>query len=351
MTFIQRQVGVMLCAIQIAMAVCIMQSQQGFAAPAAGSNGDSSRSPFSGLPASLASIQNYTSARVSSEDRKGNADMRVIAPGATLTLADVDGPGEITHIWTTIATDDQNHLRNIVFRIYWDNNEFPSVESPVGDFFGLGHGRYYYFSNPVQAIGTEKAMSCFWPMPFGKHARITATNESQTTVGAYYYYVDYRKYESLPNNSAYFHAQYRQAKPNEDGKPYLIMETDGGRGHFAGVNLSIHTQSSGWWGEGDDIFTIDGEASPSMWGTGSEDYFCGAWCYGQTFYTPYFGMPLREKLDQSENNYWNVYRLHLESPITFKRSIKVQIEHGANGFENSRKPLNNDYSSLSLIHI
>ncbi len=299
----------------------------------------------------LGKVQNYESARVSSEDRTGNADMRRIGPGETLTLADVQGPGEITHLWTTISTADPDHLRNIVFRIYWDGNDFPSVESPVGDFFGLGHAKYYIFDNPVQAIGTDNAMNCFWPMPFRKSARVTATNESQTTVGAYYYYVDYRKYDTLPDDITYFHAQYKQAMPNPDGQNYLIAETSGGRGHFAGVSLSIHTQTNGWWGEGDDIFTIDGEETPSLWGTGSEDYFCGAWCYGKTFYNNYFGMPLRERIDQALDNYWNVYRLHLESPITFKKSIKVEIEHGDNGVSNTRKPRNNDYSSCAYWYV
>jgi hypothetical protein len=125
------------------------------------------------------------------------------------------------------------------------------------------------------------------------------------------------------------------------------METSGGRGHFCGVSLSVHTQVGGWWGEGDDLFTIDGEPEPSLWGTGSEDYFCGAWCYGQTFYTNYFGMPLRSKMNHDFDNYWNVYRLHLESPVAFKQSLKVEIEHGANGFDETRAGSNNDYSSVA----
>ncbi len=326
----------------------------GFAVTPASAQPPAATAPIrehSSIPAGLGTIQNYKSGRVSSEDRPGNADMRRIAPGETLTLAEIDGPGEISHIWTTINTPDKDHLQNIVFRIYWDGNEYPSVESPVGDFFGLGLGRYYMFNNPVQAIGTDRGMNAFWPMPFAKGARVTATNESQTTVGAYYYYVDYKKYEKAPENIAYFHAQYRQATPNEDGKPYLIMETDGGRGHFAGVSLSIHTQASGWWGEGDDIFTIDGEQTPSIWGTGSEDYFCGAWCYGETFYNDYFGMPLRERLDQGSNNFWNVYRHHLEAPVTFTKSIKVEIEHGDNGVSNTRNPRNNNYYSCAYWYV
>jgi hypothetical protein len=310
------------------------------------------RDALSGRVGSLAAMRDYRNMRASSEDRPGNADARPVEPGQTLVLGELEGPGEITHLWTTISTPDPNHLRNLVIRIFWDGNKFPSVESPIGDFYGLGHGKYYYFNNPVQAIGTVNGMNAFWPMPFAKSARVEVTNEGPQRVNSFYYYVDWRKYEKLPEGLGYFHAQYRQAFPNESYRPYLIMEAEGAAGHFAGVSLSIHTQVGGWWGEGDDIFTIDGETTPSLWGTGSEDYFCGAWCYGETFYRDYFGMPLRTKMTQSADNYWNVYRLHLESPIAFKKSLKVEIEHGAGGFDNIRNNgRNNDYSSVAYWYM
>jgi hypothetical protein len=310
------------------------------------------REAMSGLPTNLAAMRNYRAMRVSSEDRPGNADMLHIAAGQTTTIAELEGPGEITHLWTTIAAPDPMHLRNIVIRIYWDGMEQPSVEAPIGDFYGLGHAKYYYFSNPVQAIGTNNGMNCFWPMPFAKSAKVTISNEADQPVHAFYYYVDWRKFDAMPENVGYFHAQYRQAFPNESGKPYLILNTTGAAGHFVGVSLSILTQVAGWWGEGDDIFTIDGEERPSLWGTGSEDYFCGAWCYGKTFYTDYFGMPLREQENQNANNYWNVYRHHLESPIPFKQSLKVEIEHGAAGFDETRAGgRNNDYASVAYFYL
>lgn len=310
-----------------------------------------SRLPLTGLVSDLAKLKDYRSKRVASDDRPGNGDRLIIAPRETTTVATLEGPGEITHLWTTIATADPDHLRNIVIRIYWDGNDFPSVESPIGDFYGLGFNRYYVFNNPVQAIGTDKGMNCFWPMPFRKSARVEISNESDVRVDAYYFYVDWRQYKTMPENVGYFHAQYRQDFPTVSGKPYLILDTGGGKGHFAGVNLSIHTQVPGWWGEGDDIFTIDGEASPSLWGTGSEDYFCGAWCYGKTFYNDYFGMPLREKENHSADNYWNVYRLHLESPITFEKSLRAEIEHGTHGFDNTRPGRNNHYTSVAYYYV
>jgi hypothetical protein len=306
---------------------------------------------MSGLPGSLAALGDYTTGRVSSANRQTNDDRKPIGPHETLTLAEISGPAEITHLWTTISTKDTHHLRNLVLRIYWDGNKFPSVESPIGDFYGLGHGRYYYFNNPVQAIGTKNGMNAFWPMPFAKSARITVTNDSQTSVRSFYYYVDYRRFKSMPSGLAYFHAQYHQDMPTHNGRPYLIMQTSGGAGHFVGCNLSILTESPGWWGEGDDMMMIDGETSPSIWGTGSEDYFAGAWGFGKTFYTNYFGMPLRDKMNHDANNYWNVYRLHLANPVAFTKSIKVEIEHGDNGVSNRRSPRNNDYASCAYWYV
>jgi len=300
----------------------------------------------------LAVLKDYRAARTSSEQREGNGDYRRLELNQTLVLADLRGPGEITHLWMTINSHDPHHLRNLVLRIYWDGNPFPSVESPVGDFFGLGHNRVYVFSNPVQAIGTYKGMNAFWPMPFKRSARVEITNEGDAVTPSLYYYVDWRRLPRFPHDAAYFHAQYRQAFPCPDGEPYRILETIGAPGHYVGVNLSVHTQVDGWWGEGDDIFTVDGEIRPSLWGTGSEDYFCGAWCFTETFYNDYFGMPYRERQDQNADNYWNVYRLHLENPVTFRTSLTVEIEHGASGFDNTRKSgHNNDYASVAYWYM
>jgi hypothetical protein len=309
-------------------------------------------SSLAGPVSHLATLKNYQTARVSSADRPGNWDFRAIEPRGSLTLAELEGPGEITHIWTTIATADPNHLRNLVLRIYWDGNIHPSVESPIGDFFGLGHARYYNFNNAMQAIGADRGMNSFWPMPFARSARVVIINESDVRIDAFYYYVDWKKFKTFPKDAGYFHAQYRQDFPCPDKKPYLILDTAGGRGHFIGVNLSIHTQVGGWWGEGDDIFTIDGEIIPSLWGTGSEDYFCGAWGFGETYYNEYFGMPLRESGGHGADNYWNVYRYHVENPVAFEYSLKVELEHGSAGFDNTRsRGRNNDYSSVAYWYM
>ncbi len=277
---------------------------------------DPSRS--SGWLASLSEPRDYVLKRVSSYDRTGaNADFRSIAPGETLALLEEAGPGVITHVWITIATSEQYHLKKLVLRMSWDDEPTPSVETPIGDFFGLGLGEYFLYESAPLAVGSAKALNSFFPMPFQKKARITVTNEGEQQVNHFYFNIDYRAYpKPLPADTLYFHAQYRQAAPAKgwtndwrsnadplvDTKPnltgegnYVWMETSG-RGHFVGVTMSVLENQDGWWGEGDDMFFIDGEKTPSINGTGSEDYFLGAWDFGdRAFSYRLFGAPVKAK--------------------------------------------------------
>jgi hypothetical protein len=299
--------------------------------------------------ASLPQAKEYVLKRSSSYDRSGgNADYRQIAPGETLTLLDDAGPGMISHIWATIASNDPNHLKALVLRMYWDSEPSPSVETPIGDFFGLGLGRYFLYQSAPLSVGSDKALNCFFPMPFQKHARITVTNEGAEKVDAFYFNIDYRVYpHPLPADTLYFHAQYRQAAPargwtnqwRDNGDPmvndkknltgegnYVWMEAKG-RGQFVGVTMSVLQNQDGWWGEGDDMFFIDGEKTPSINGTGSEDYFLGAWDFGrQAFSYALYGAPV--KGDEVAGSRSSVYRFHLDSPITFQKSLRATIEHG-----------------------
>jgi hypothetical protein len=302
--------------------------------------------------ATLPAAKDYVQHRVSSYDRTGgNADYRVIAPGETLTLLDDPGPGVISHVWFTIATDDPNHLKALVLRMYWDGEATPSVETPVGDFFGLGLGDYYLYESIPLKVGSDKALNSFFPMPFQKHARMTVTNEGARKVDAFYFNIDYRAYSKpLPGDQLYFHAQYRQASPahgwtndwksngdplvdgkknlNGDGN-YVWMEATG-RGHFVGVTMSVLQNQDGWWGEGDDMFFVDGETTPSINGTGSEDYFLGAWDFGgyggHQFSYGLFGAPVIGR--EMAGGRWSLYRFHLDSPIPFTKSLRATIEHG-----------------------
>jgi hypothetical protein len=298
---------------------------------------------------SLPAAKDYVQHRASSYDRSGgNADARQIATGETLTLLDEGGPGLISHIWVTIASDDPNHLKALVLRMYWDGEPTPSVEAPIGDFFGLGLGEYFLYQSTPLMVGSDKALNSFFPMPFDKHARITVTNEGAGKTDAFYYNIDFRAYSKpLPADTLNFHAQYRQAAPNQgwtnqwqsngdaivdlrknvngDGN-YVWMEARG-RGHFVGVTMSVLQNQDGWWGEGDDMFFVDGESTPSINGTGSEDYFLGAWDFGKhAFSYGPFGAPV--KGDEWAGSRSSVYRFHLDSPITFTRSLRATIEHG-----------------------
>ncbi len=291
-----------------------------------------------GWLSALTSPKDYVLKRSSSYDRTGgNEDSRRVAPGETLTLLDEPGPGVVSHIWITIASGERYHLKKLVLRMYWDGEQTPSVETPVGDFFGLGLGDYYLYQSIPLAVGSDKALNCFFPMPFQRHARITATNEGLERVNAFYFNIDYRAYaKPLPADSLYFHAQYRQAAPaqavkgnglNVNGEGNYVWMEATGRGHFVGVTMSVIENADGWWGEGDDMFFIDGEATPSINGTGSEDYFLGAWDFGdKSFSYGLFGAPV--KGEERAGARWSVYRFHLDSPITFTKSLRATIEHG-----------------------
>ena len=297
----------------------------------------------------LPQARNYVQHRSSSYDRSGgNADFRTIAPDETLTLLDQAGPGLITHVWFTIASDDPNHLKSLVLRMFWDGEPTPSVETPIGDFFGLGLGDYHLYQSLPLSVGSDKALNSFFPMPFQKHARITVSNEGARKTDAFYFNIDYRSYSKpLPADSLYFHAQYRQAAPahgwtNEwrtNGDPlvegkknlngegnYIWMDATG-RGHFVGVTMSVLQNQNGWWGEGDDMFFVDGETTPSINGTGSEDYFLGAWDFGgHAFSYELFGAPVVGQ--EVAGGRWSLYRFHLDSPIPFTQSLRATIEHG-----------------------
>jgi len=303
--------------------------------------------------ASLTAItqpHDYVQKRSSSYDRSGaNADYRAVSPGETVIVLDDNGPGVITHIWFTIATDESFHLKKLVLRMYWDGETSPSVESPIGDFFGLGLGDYFLYQSTPLSVAPDKALNSFFVMPFHKHARITVTNEGHMKVDALYFNLDYRACgKPLPPDTLYFHAQYRQAAPNRgwtndwkdngdtkvdkktnlDGNANYVWLEATGRGQFAGVSMSVYQNQDYWWGEGDDMFFADGEKLPSINGTGSEDYFLGAWDFGggHSFSYPLMGAHIIG--EERAGGHSSLYRFHLDSPIPFTKSFKATIEHG-----------------------
>jgi len=291
--------------------------------------------------------QSYVLHRISSADPTGaNADRRVVEPGGATTVMDVDGPGTISHIWFTIADNEAYHLKRIVLRIYWDGEATPSVEAPIGDFFGLGLGAYHSWHSDMLSVGSIKALNSYFPMPFARHARITVTNEGAQPINSLYFNIDWRSQPVAPG-ALYFHAQYRQAQPNKgwtsdwktNGQPsintkpnltgadnYVWMDAVG-HGQFVGVTMSVLQNQDGWWGEGDDMFFIDGATMPTITGTGSEDYFLGAWDFGgEPFSYGLYGAPVVGA--EAAGSRSSVYRFHLDAPIPFAKSFKATIEHG-----------------------
>lgn len=317
------------------------------------------------------------SRRVSSYDRSGgNHDWLDLPAGQLREFAAISGCGIVRHIWCTHWTGDPDWkeeplaLRKLILRIYWDGEEEPSVQAPLGDFFGLPFGRRKNFQSAAFGMGPEdgRAMNCWWPMPFRKACRMTIESRCDQHTN-FYFYVDYEEHPSLSEDTAYFHAQFlREAdtqgwapqqpglldreKANVPEEPawvpaaWLIKNTDGrdnyvileaeGRGRYVGCNMGVEIrtpQANEWYGEGDDMIFIDGEAwPPSLHGTGTEDYFCTAFCPTQEFCAPYHGLTLYSG-DPARKGYKfhgqnAMYRLHIADPIAFQKSIRVTIEHG-----------------------
>ncbi len=286
----------------------------------------------------LTIFSNGQSKRSSSTDSNfnGNGDSKEILPGETLVLADLQGPGVIIHIWNTSASLNPYSARALVLRIYWDGAEKPSVEVPLGDFFGVGYGaKKDYASLPVSVSLHGRAQNCFWRMPFKKHAKITLSNDLPGFGQAYfYYYVDWEKVESLPEDVLYFHARYHQQTPAKPGD-HIILNTTG-RGNYIGTVYSVLQTKNGWFGEGDDRFYIDGEQIPSIQGTGTEDYFGDAWGFRE-FAGSFHGVPLYE--GPLAGDRVTAYRWHIADPIRFRKSLKFSIEHRGSVVDNQGNQL------------
>ncbi len=265
-------------------------------------------------------------------DPNSNWDNKNVAPAETKVLMDREGPGVITHIWITFlgpephswAKQGSANHQEMLLRMYWDGDERPAVEAPVGDFFASAFGkRSEVISLPV-ILEDADSYNCFWHMPFRKHARMEIVNQSEKPISLLYYNIDWIKKESLPENTPYFYAQYRQEYPVEQGKDYLILDTKG-KGHVVGTVLSVRTRSPSWFGEGDEKIYIDGEKEASIWGTGTEDYFLSAWGLKMTS-TPYFGVPYFDQWG-IVGGHTSAYRWHVQDPFVFNKSIRVTIEH------------------------
>lgn len=310
--------------------------------------------------------------RVSSWNKKGdNQDHLILEPYEARTIYNVEGAGCIKHVWMTLASVEEYYARKVALRMWWDNEEeaVPSVEVPIGDFFGIGHGIVKNFwSLPLTMSPRQgKGFNCYFPMPFSKHARIAVTNETESKL-TLYFYVDYEAYPQLGDDYGRFHVQWRRENPTvgwedpgrsanggigevfavpnlTDEANYVILEAHG-KGHYVGCYLDVDCfsrQKNDWYGEGDDMIVIDDEPRPPrLHGTGTEDYFNAAYSPQEEFNTPYHGLTVYSGTEEWPWRGKNSsYRFHIEDPVFFEKSIRVSIEHGhANN-------LSNDYASTA----
>jgi Protein of unknown function (DUF2961) len=249
--------------------------------------------------------------------------------GMTATLADVDGPGVIRHLW---LTTDRSRLRGLLLRMYWDGEPVPAVEVPLGDFFCNGWDELALLDSETVVVVPAGGLNSYWPMPFRRHARITLENTAGAAVPVYYQ-ITYQR-QDLPEDTAYLHAAWRRSNPLGEPAVHAIVDGVRGRGHYAGTYLAIRPGAPGWWGEGEVKFYLDGdEEFPTVCGTGTEDYFGGAWNFDLGghyigYSTRYLG--LHQVLPPAEiyqaHQRFGLYRWHLPDPIGFEQDLRVTIQ-------------------------
>lgn len=279
-----------------------------------------------------------------------------IKAGETFTIAEIAGSGSIQHIWMTPT----GNWRYSIIRFYWDDEPTPSVEAPVGDFFGMGWGQYAPLQSLAICVNPGSAFNCYWPMPFRKKCRITLENIDSKAM-TLYYQVDYLETE-IPSDAAYFHAQFRRVNPLPYKQNYVLVDSIHGKGQYVGTYLAIGVHNNGWWGEGEIKFYMDGDTEfPTISGTGTEDYFCGSYDFDSRqrqpdghfegrytqFCTPYSGLP---QVIEGDGHYnvsqrFGLYRWHLTDPIRFEKGLKVTIQDLGWHADGRYLPLQDDMAS------
>jgi hypothetical protein len=272
---------------------------------------------------SITKPQDGKSMRVSSGNPFNNDDSEGFGKGETKTIADIEGPGRIVHIWLVPFSMNIRWPRALVLRIYWDGSDVPSVETPLGDFFAVGNGMMANVNSlPVTVSSYGRGYNCYWQMPFAKRAKITITNESVEETAGCYFMIDWIKLPKAPKDLMYFHARYHQEYPPELGKPYTVF-IGKGYGHYVGTVLSSHNGTGFWFGEGDDYFYVNDEKIPSISGTGTEDYFNDAWNM-RVHSSLYTGCTVFEP--RGIDCRITAYRWHIADPVIFTRSLRFEIE-------------------------
>lgn len=270
--------------------------------------------------------------------------------GAETTIADTDGPGRFTNIWVTM---NEKYLRDIILRVYWDNEEQPSVETPVGDFFCCGWSKFLRITALPVNVNPTGGMHCYFPMPFRAHARITVENRLPQNLENFFYAVSMEE-GAVADDEAYFHARFNRTNPVKYRDDYVILDGVEGRGHYVGTQLCWQQNNDGWWGEGEVKAYIDGDGPfPSYCGTGTEDYFGGAWSFNGNFSAPFLGyqdlMTLGDhpRATNATGNRHSMYRFHMPDPIRFERSLKVTIQCLGWRSDGRYLPLQDDLASVA----
>jgi hypothetical protein len=279
----------------------------------------------------------------------------VVKAKSTFTLAEIDGSGAIQQIWMTPSPLANGRMH--ILRMYWDGEETPSVECPVGDFFACGWGQFCQISSLAVCVNPGSGLNCYWNMPFRKKAKITLENldDRHMTI---YYQINYTLTD-VPDDAAYFHAQFRRVQKLPAKTDYTILDGVSGRGHYVGTYMAWETRSPGWWGEGEIKFFLDGDKEfPTICGTGTEDYFCGSYCFicpetkkYRIFTTPYVGMPQVLPPDEADVNKpgkrFGLYRWHIADPVRFQKDLRVTMQALGWQSEGRYLPLEDDIASVA----
>ena len=276
---------------------------------------------MSGILEDLARFNEGRTRRISSYDRTGgNADYIKLDAGETVDIAAMAGAGVVKHIWVTLGSRDPMRYRNIILRMYWDGEKRPSVQAPIGDFFGLGWGEEYEVTSLPLCVAPRRALNCYFPMPFSDRARVTITNETGDHIDWFFYQIDFTLGDEVTDQDGRFHARFRRENPCPLGSDFTVMETEGARGVFMGCVLGVRPLTPGWWGEGEVKTYLDGDGEfPTICGTGTEDYIGSAWGLG-VHTTPYQGAPLVTP------EHTTLYRLHVPDPVYFQQRIRVDLQ-------------------------
>jgi len=264
--------------------------------------------------------------------------------GETATLMDNEGPGIVRHMWFTFR---EEFYRDVIVRIYWDARETPSVEAPLGDFLCNSWAcRQNILALPIN-VNPTGGMNIYFPMPFKQHARITVRNESPNELSGFFYTVNYTL-EEVPDDALSFHASWRRSNPLPYGEEYPILDGVKGRGQYVGTFMAWQQNNAGWWGEGEIKMYIDGDKDfPTICGTGTEDYFGGAWSFGDDFSAPYLGFRQAVKKSGEVGARMTMYRFHVQDPVFFASDLKVTMQALGWRSEGRFLPLQDDISSVA----